>query len=92
MNKNRLSRQELWAPISSDVRGLRKRSLSLRAWIGALLIIWCLSGISPDARADCFDLCQGNLAGCLANANGNPTAEFACQKAYDNCGQQCLLD
>lgn len=52
------------------------------------VLVLCLSAI---ARADCFDLCQGNLAGCLAGANGNPSAEFQCQKHFDDCGQACLL-
>ena len=52
------------------------------------VLVLCLSAI---AFADCFDLCQASLSGCLAGANGNATAEFQCQKQFDDCGQACLL-
>lgn len=70
-----------------DNRLVRYRTRELHL-LGVALLIVCLSFI---AFADCFDLCQDNLAGCLAGVNGNPSAEFACQKAFYDCAQQCLL-
>ncbi len=89
MKEEQVSLQELWAsPLSS-----RRRRASVRFWIGVLLIALCLSGVGTVARADpgCFDRCQAALASCLAAAHGDPGAEFQCQGAYDDCGEQCML-
>ena len=89
MNEKQVSPQELWALRSSAGR----RPQSARFWIGVLLIAFCLSGIGTVARADagCFDRCQESLASCLSAANGDPALEFRCQRAYDDCGEQCML-
>lgn len=67
---------------------IEKNARPTRQVTATLVLVLCLS---ISAFADCFDLCQGNLATCLAGAHGNPTAEFQCQKAFDDCGQSCLL-
>jgi hypothetical protein len=92
MYKKKLSRQQLWARSSSDARKPRTRlRKKLGLGIGALLVIWCLTGGARQVLADCFDQCQATLAGCAATANGDPGLEFKCQRDYDDCSEACIL-
>jgi len=73
---------------SGNNANVRTNARPCRRITATRVLVLCLRAL---ASADCFDLCQGSLAGCLASAHGNPTAEFQCQKNFDDCGQSCLL-
>jgi hypothetical protein len=47
--------------------------------------------VKPGPDPGCFSHCQANLAGCLADANGDPIAEFQCQTTYNQCGDLCMM-
>lgn len=91
MYEKQLSRHELWATSSSEATRRRARFFQLSLRIGVLLVVLCLTGPANQVRADCFDQCQGTLAGCAGAANGDPGLEFKCQRDYDDCSEACIL-
>lgn len=61
-------------------------------WVSLCLMALCLLSPEDTAQAQtCHDQCQQVLSSCLQGAGGDPVSEAQCQRDYDKCATDCML-
>jgi hypothetical protein len=67
---------------------MKKRSV----WASVCLVALCVLSFEDKAFGQsCYDQCQQGLASCMQAGQGDPAAELLCQRNYDKCTSDCML-